>query len=173
MLYIHVGNACRYKVVGVLCKRYASKVAEEQLKESPSGSLSQVSNPVSSDHMSVQECCTDPISTHSISCQTNISLPTNSSDELVALSKMFSDLMSKEVSIPDDYLIYTAQAMNQLSISGRSNVLYKLSKGIGTMRPDDSDSCFPCKRMPMGMLEYMADFFSSTVIQQVCGVYIL
>lgn len=82
---------------------------------------------------------------------------------------MFSDLMTKEVSIPDDYLIYTAQAMNQLSISGRSNVLYmyKLSKGIGTMRLDNSDSCFPCKRMPMGMLEYMADFFCSTVIQQV------
>ena len=41
MLYIHVGNACQYKVVGVLCKRYASpKVAEEQIKESPSGSLS-------------------------------------------------------------------------------------------------------------------------------------
>ena len=126
----------------------------EQLKESPSGSLSQVSNPVSSDHMSVQECCTDPISTHSISCQTNISLPTNSSDD--ALSKMFSDLMSKEVSIPDyyDYLVYTAQESVVVPMC------YKLSKGIGTMRTDDNDSCFPCKRMPMGMLEYMADFFS-------------
>ena len=30
---------------------------------------------------------------------------------------MFSDLISKEVSFPDDYLIYTAQAMNELSIS--------------------------------------------------------
>ena len=58
-----------------------------------------------------------------------------------------------------------------LSICGRSNVLYKLSKGIGTLRPDNSDSCFPCKQMPMGMLEYMADFFASMVVQQVHRVH--
>lgn len=117
--------------------------------------------------MSVQDYCTANVLAQPAQCQTNISLPTDNSSELVTLSKLFSELVSEDINVPEDYLIYTAQAMNQLSISGRSNVLYKLSKGIGTMRPDNSDSCFPCKRMPMGMLEYMADFFASTVIQQV------
>ena len=121
--------------------------------------------------MSVQE--TTRIPTQSAECQTNISLPTGSSSDLVALSKLFSELVGGDIHVPEDYLIYTAQAMNQLSISGRSNVLYKLSKAIGTMRPDNSDSCFPCKRMPMGMLEYMADFFASTVIQQVYSVIVV
>lgn len=116
--------------------------------------------------MSVQESISARVSTQSSGCQTNLSLPANSSD-LVTLSKVFSDLLGSDIHVPEDYLIYSAQAMNQLSISGRSNVLYKLSKGIGTMRPDNSDSCFPCKRMPMGMLEYMADFFACTVIQKV------
>ena len=166
-MYIVVGNACRYKVVGFLRKKYESpKEAEDQLKESPSGSSSQISNPVSSDCMSVQESFSARVPTQPAGCQTNLSLPGSSSD-LVTLSKLFSDLLGSDIHVPEDYLIYTAQAMNQLSVSGRSNVLYKLSKGIGTMRPDNSDSCFPCKRMPMGMLEYMTDFFASTVIQQV------
>ena len=100
-----------------------------------------------------------------------MSLPTDRSSDLVTLSKLFSEFLGRDIHVPEDYLVYTAQAMNQLSICGRSNVLYKLSKGIGTMRPDNSDSCFPCKRMPMGMLEYMADFFASTVVQQVHCVH--
>ena len=123
--------------------------------------------------MSVQESSIARVPTQSTECQTNISLPTGNSSDLVTLSKLFAELVGSDIHVPEDYLIYTAQAMNQLSISGRSNVLYKLSKGIGTMRPDNSDSCFPCKRMPMGMLEYMADFFSSTVIQQVHTVIVV
>lgn len=170
---IAIGNACRYKLVGFLRKKYVSpKEAEDQRMESPSGSSSQISNPISSDHTSVQESSTARILTQSAECQINVSLPTGSSLDLVTLSKLFSELVGSDIHIPEDYLIYTAQAMHQLSVSGRSNVLYKLSKGIGTMRPDNSDSCFPCKRMPMGMLEYMADFFASTVMQQVHSVIV-
>ena len=122
----YVGNACRYKVVGFLRKKYASpKEAEDQLKESPSGSSSQISNPVSSDHMYVQE--TARIPTQSTECHTKISIPITSSSDLVTLSKLFSELIGSDIDVPEDYLIYTAQAMNQLSISGRSNVLYKNS----------------------------------------------
>ena len=82
-----------------------------------------------------------------------------------------SEFLGSDIHVPEDYLVYTAQAMSQLSICGCSNALYKLSKGIGTMRPDNSDSCFPCKRMPMGVLEYMADFFASVVVQQIHCVH--
>ena len=138
-MHIVVGNACQYKVVGFLRKKYESpKEAEDQLKESPSGSSSQISNPVSSDHMSMQESFSARVPTQPAGCQTNLSLPGSPSD-LVTLSKLFSDLLGSDIHVPEDYLIYTAQAMNQLSVSGRSNVLYKLSKGIETMCLDNSD----------------------------------
>jgi hypothetical protein len=38
-------------------------------------------------------------------------------------------------------------------------VLYSLAKGIGTMREDQSDSKFSTKRMPLGLMEYIANFF--------------
>lgn len=47
------------------------------------------------------------------------------------------------VSVPDDFLELSLSAMNQTQLSGRSNVVYSLVKGLGTQRPDGSDSCFP------------------------------
>ena len=41
------------------------------------------------------------------------------------------------------------------------NVLYNLAKGIGTMRPDQSDSSFSIKQMPLGLVEYIAHFFAA------------
>ena len=49
--------------------------------------------------------------------------------------------------------------MKHLQDAGRLNVIYDLVKGFGTKRPDGSDSYFPTKRMPMGLLQYMAQFF--------------
>ena len=71
------------------------------------------------------------------------------------------------MTVPHDFLIYSAKAMQQLKNRMRSNVLYKLARGIGTVHKDGSDSCFPTKRMPMSMLEYMADFYSSPNLQTV------
>lgn len=42
-----------------------------------------------------------------------------------------------------------------------TNVLYELAKGLGTMHPDGSDSYFPTSRMPMGLLQYMVNFFNA------------
>ena len=104
-------------------------------------------------------------------CQTQLSLPPsiNNDDELLVLSELFSELMMKEkISVPNNYLLFSAKAMVQLAHHNHSNVLYNLAKGIGTYRQDGSDLCFPCERMPMGLLEYMADFFSYKNIQLVC-----
>lgn len=61
--------------------------------------------------------------------------------------------------VPDDFLVYCSQAFQQLSEVQRSNVLYSLAKGIGTMRTGRSESLFPVTRMPMGLLEFMVNFF--------------
>ena len=59
--------------------------------------------------------------------------------------------------------------MLQLSNNGQTNVMYNLVKGIGTLRQDKKDLRFPIKRMPMGLVEYTAQFFASDNLQQIKG----
>ena len=69
---------------------------------------------------------------------------------------------ARGIDVPHDYLHLSMCAMKNFAAGGKSNVLYSLAKGFGTMRPDQSDTCFPVKRMPFGLVEYMANFFIST-----------
>lgn len=66
-----------------------------------------------------------------------------------------------QVAVPKDYLILSLKAMKHLESSGKVNVLYELARGLGTMRRESTDSCFPTTRMPFGMLQYMVMFFNS------------
>lgn len=75
------------------------------------------------------------------------------------------------LSVRDDFVILAAKAMLQLKNSGRSNVLYNLAKAIGTIREDGSDSRLPTKRMPMGLIEYIASFFVADNLQSVRSLY--
>ena len=85
--------------------------------------------------------------------------------QLQILSALFSAVIQQQlnISVPDDFIVLAAKAMERLQQSGRSNVLYKLAKGFGTMREDQSDSRFPTKKMPMGLVEYTADFLLLTI----------
>lgn len=56
--------------------------------------------------------------------------------------------------------------MVELVKSKRSNVLYNLAKGVGTKGGND-DSKFPTRRMPMGLVEYVTDFFAAEDVNQV------
>lgn len=89
--------------------------------------------------------------------------------DLLALSTQFTEVCKAELwlIVPQDFLQCSAAAMYQLAMNDRSNVLYALARGIGTMRDDQSDSRFPTKRMPMGLLEYSANFFLADNINQV------
>ena len=53
--------------------------------------------------------------------------------------------------------------MERLKLCSRSNVIYNLTKGLGMMRNDQSDSWFPAKRIPMGLIEYTCNFFVSDI----------
>lgn len=61
--------------------------------------------------------------------------------------------------IPPDFIHLALIAMKHLQDAGRLNVIYDLVKRFGTKRPDGSDSYFPTKRMPTGLLQYKAQFF--------------
>ena len=100
---------------------------------------------------------------------------------LPVLSELFSDCVSGlfKYAVPKDFLCLAASAMSQLSIGGRTNVLYNLAKGMGTLRSDSKDSRFPINQMPMGLIEYAAQFFAFDNLQQVkrelcqCNVLII
>ena len=89
--------------------------------------------------------------------------------QLPLLSEVFSAYLLTvfKLSVPNDFLHLAASAMLQLANNGRTNVLYNLAKGIGTLRQDEEDTRFPVKRMPMGLVEYTAQFFASDNLQQV------
>lgn len=88
--------------------------------------------------------------------------------QLSTLSKLFSVYLSQfSLTVPNDFLDNAASAMQRLSDGGRTNVLYNLAKGMGTLRPDQSDSRFPIKQMPLGLVEYIAQFFAADNLQQV------
>ena len=80
--------------------------------------------------------------------------------QLDRLSNLFSSYAARELklSVPDDFVILAARTMMQLKDNHCSNVLYNMAKAIGTIREDGSDSRLPIKRMPMGLIKYIASF---------------
>ena len=84
--------------------------------------------------------------------------------QLKVISVVFQKLAGSTygVEIDGDFLELAAlQASKHLQECGRSNVLCGLARAIGTLHLDGSDSRLPAKRMPMGLLEYTANFFNS------------
>ena len=51
-----------------------------------------------------------------------------------------------EISVPADFLSVALQAMVNLKKNGKSNVLYRLARGLSTMRKDGAGSKFPINR---------------------------
>lgn len=84
-----------------------------------------------------------------------------------ALFNWFTELKQLPIHLPSDFLNLVIDAMCHLHQCNRSNVVYLIAKGFGTMREDNSDSIIPARRMPMGLIEYIAKFFTAASIQQV------
>ena len=94
--------------------------------------------------------------------------PLSQDRKIETLSDSLSTLATTMgISVPADFLIIALQAMANLQKSGRSNVLYRLARGLSSMRRDGRGSKFPTNRMPMGLLEYMVGFFDSQTSSQV------
>lgn len=81
--------------------------------------------------------------------------------DLHAMSVAFSNHCKHVlmVEVCEDFLELASSAMVRLKASNRSNVVYNIAKGIGTSRMNEEESLFPVGRMPMGLVEYTANFF--------------
>ena len=66
-----------------------------------------------------------------------------------------------------DFIPLSVMAIEHLKRCGRSNVLYGLAKALGHMRKDGSDSRLPAKRMPMGLIEHIVNFYNADDIKKV------
>ena len=67
--------------------------------------------------------------------------------QISQMSCQFSSILKDEyrLNVPQYYLELSVQAMLHLKECDRSNILYSLAKGLGTLRPDGSDSKIPAK----------------------------
>ena len=97
----------------------------------------------------------------------------DSAEQVVVAAKMISHIGSSsyDLIIPDDFLSLALKAMHKVTSEGRSNIIYGLCKGLGTSRPNDpnQETYFPSSRMPMGLLEYMVNFFITVRGNMVCN----
>ncbi len=88
-------------------------------------------------------------------------------DKVVLLdvdSEIFSAYCSKfGLEVPIDFIRYSAQGMQH---AGRTNFLYNLAKGLGTMRSDGED---PTKQLVTGLFEYTVNFFNTTQVCVTCN----
>jgi hypothetical protein len=69
-----------------------------------------------------------------------------------------------DITVPEGFLSIATSAMVRLSKCQRSNVVYNLANKI---RTDGSDSCFPVLWMPMGLVEYLTNFYTSDNLNMV------
>ena len=70
-------------------------------------------------------------------------------------------------SLPHRYIHNSLSAMRYLQSRSKSNILDGAARVFGNMRRDKSDSMFPTKRMPFGLLEYCINFYSSKSCSEV------
>lgn len=178
-IFIIIASACRYKVIVWLRRRYASPRQAEEFYF-PELNL-RAQTPTQTLNVEMQ---TDPTSVATVGIQTSLNdLPDSpvATDTLIDglnqlsmehLMEVLSNFFSKYcratgVSVPDDFLSLSIKAMVQLKRSYRGNVVYNLAKGLGTPRPDGSDSRFPTMVMPMGLVEHITNFFVADTVQQV------
>ena len=91
-------------------------------------------------------------------------------EQLQFIGDLFSQYASqhKGLDVPKDFVKLALLGMEQLSATGKKNTIYALCKGLGTQRPDGSDSYFPTSRMPMGLLQHIVQFFVAKPGEHVC-----
>ena len=92
----------------------------------------------------------------------------NEEEKLGIVASLFEVCAAhRNVTIPEDFLPLCIKAASNLSDAGRSNVLYRLAKALGTKRNDGSDTLLPVRRFPMGLIEHCVNFYTATSTAQV------
>lgn len=175
--FVLVAGACRLKVISKYPKQFRSPADAERSyfgAEQP-----HLDTPMDMD-LPLQH-----VIKHGVSTQTDLSgamskpnQPENSFRTLEAMStddqlQFMSNFLTKfanthyDVHINSDFLKFFLDASRHLKECNRPNIVYGVAKAIGIMRPDGSDSRLPAKRMPMGLLEHMVNFFNADTYNKV------
>ena len=158
--------ACRSKVLARLSRRFRGPADALKFFESPPESRSLPSpRPVlhHRDASTQAGLCAGDISTQ---MKTLLgTLP--QSEQAGVVCDLMQSLAPPAVTVPPEFIAQSLTSMQRLQQAGRSNILAGLAKALGTMRPDGSDSLMPVSRMPVGLIEYAASFFSSDSLYQV------
>lgn len=157
--YFVIGKACRTKVtVSMLNKFHTPKEAIDHYDRLTGATLS-------ASHSGVPLTQSSPLQ----GCK-NLLRGLNSQEQLHIISVLYSEFINSQEhpsSAPADFLELAFSAVCHLHDCGRSDIIYLMAKGLGTMRLDKSDSLFPAKRMPTGLIEYAAKIFTAHSVQQV------
>lgn len=187
--YIFTGSSCRYKVVGWMKKKFCSPqdaISHYAVSLTKCNSTQTDQSLVMCNSTQTEDNKID-ISTQtedttllleSKFTQTDSAMFTpsvKSCEKLQALSLEFARLCKDDFDliVPEEYLVLSGAAMVYFNRNNRSNVLYNLAKGFGVLRADGSDTLFPMKKMPMGLIEYTSNFFIAENVHQVCIMIIL
>lgn len=183
ILRIIIGSACRLKVTTILSKRFASPArADEHYRNvvvsdnappvgtRPHSSLPDVihgtAEPLATHQwasVSITQVQPPIVDSRTVCKQSFVSLGPD--EQRSMLSELFSLYMSQTSSArvpPADFIELAVKGMECTHRADRSNVIYLLSKALGTTLPDGSDSLLPVSRMPMGLLEYIVNFFTAS-----------
>lgn len=85
------------------------------------------------------------------------------------ISQSFSEhcKTTLELNVPINFLTYASSAMVRLKKHNRSNVVYNLARIVGEQRADVNESRLPISKMPMGMIEYITNFFAADDLNEV------
>lgn len=150
LILLIIANACRFKVVGWFRKKYSTPreaMLDYGVKYTTSNVAAIQASPEVRDQCiqacefvrdkSIQAC--ETVSDKCI--QTNISLPVVCGDtvdscmELQSLSIRYASICQEHfgLKVPSDFIVYSGAAMVHLANNSRSNVLYSLAKGFGTL----------------------------------------
>ncbi len=163
---MYIGEACRTQVNRTLSHRFTTPAlaeehfnyfSEDDISESLIESISAMPDSASSR----QPAYADDFE--------KILTKLDPAKQMQIISELFSLLVGQSLIPvpPPDFLELVILGMKRLHSNGRSNVIYLLAKAIGTMRPQGTDSLLPISRMPMGLLDYVVNFYTASSINKV------
>ena len=163
-MHDYIGNACRKIATSRLPQQFSSpEVAEKELEKQMNMPTERMPDASKSFFCLYAE--SDDLLSYVKALMSKVKADEQSS----VLSLLYSDLVALQcgIKVPNDYLELSLHAFKHLKENRRANVLYKLAKAIGEVRNDGSDTKLPCKKMPMGLLEHIANFYTAEFHQQV------
>ena len=170
MYFKIIAGACRLRVVSKYPKRFRSPREAEKFYFGVADAESDGDRQIStkSKELSTQ---TDDKDTSLIATKSTINELIKQYSDATQL-EIISDMLcsyaySQGVIVPKDFLELFLHASLHLKACNRTNVVYGLAKAVGILREDGTDSLMPARRMPMGLVEYLVNFFTANNLSKV------